>query len=665
MNPNNFILKPGEIILDDKSQDYSAFWKDQINKCKNGFEIGGIHIPGRLYFYVNFWMIEVDVKSGKSSFKKVGKPDFRDVEWEFFNVVDQCEKDQQGLIFVSARGAGKSFLSSSIIGHQYTFFSNSESVVSSEEGKHISVLCQKIDLGLSNLPNPLQKTRVRNDWKEAVIAGWKDKKTGLTKGSRSRIFMRNYKNNSMAANGTRPKIHIMEEIGTMQYLKKDYNDSIHCWRNDYGQFSIPILIGTGGDMDKGGDAAEMFYEPEAYNLKSFVDEWETGGQIGFFIPATKAKNQFKDEKPLNEFLSTDVFDKDCKILVSDETKAKEYFEEIRNVKKKSTDLSTLIKEMMYNPYKPSEAFIRNSGSRFNVEQAKQWLHVLETKYKDVGIPVELYVNPVSGKVVSRPSDKKPIIDFPLKRDAPKEGTIIIYEYPIENPPYGQYISGLDPYDQNDAEYSSSLGSCYIYKRFTGLNGQGGTRQIVAEYTGRPQLASQYYENVRLLLLYYNARCLVENQNVGIITHFYNKHYDYLLAETPDLIRNIMPDTKVNRSKGVHAVTTIINHGLNLIKEYCEEEIEKEFNENGELVKTRLGIERIKSIPLLKEIIAYNDEDAKGNYDRIVAFYCLLMYEEELMSRVTKEEQEQHDPISFFANTNNLFKKRQQKKLYGW
>jgi len=43
--------------------------------------------------------------------------------------------------------------------------------------------------------------------------------------------------------------------------------------------------------------------------------------------------------------------------------------------------------------------------------------------------------------------------------------------------------------------------------------------IVAEYTGRPATAEDYYENVRKLLLYYNARLLYENQWKGLATYF--------------------------------------------------------------------------------------------------------------------------------------------------
>ena len=61
-------------------------------------------------------------------------------------------------------------------------------------------------------------------------------------------------------------------------------------------------------------------------------------------------------------------------------------------------------------------------------------------------------------------------------------------------------------------------------------GEAWTDVIVAEYSGRPDTAEEYYENVRKLLVFYNARLLFENERKGIYPYFTNKHCDYLLAD---------------------------------------------------------------------------------------------------------------------------------------
>ena len=53
------------------------------------------------------------------------------------------------------------------------------------------------------------------------------------------------------------------------------------------------------------------------------------------------------------------------------------------------------------------------------------------------------------------------------------------------------------------------------------------KRKVAEYTGRPKSAEEFYENVRKLLLYYNARAMYENQNKGIFVYFTTVSYTHL------------------------------------------------------------------------------------------------------------------------------------------
>ena len=58
-------------------------------------------------------------------------------------------------------------------------------------------------------------------------------------------------------------------------------------------------------------------------------------------------------------------------------------------------------------------------------------------------------------------------------------------------------------DDHDESFTNSLGSTFIYKRVKA--GEAWNDVIVAEYSGRPDSAEEYYENVRKLLMFYNAR----------------------------------------------------------------------------------------------------------------------------------------------------------------
>jgi len=150
---------------------------------------------------------------------------------------------------------------------------------------------------------------------------------------------------------------------------------------------------------------------------------------------------------------------------------------------------------------------------------------------------------------------------------------------------------------------------------------------VAEYTGRPDRAEDYYENVRSLLLYYNAKLLYENERKGIFPYFTQKHSDYLLADQPDIINDIIGRSTVQRRKGIHMTTQIIDYSEGLIKEWLNEEYAPGFK----------NLTRILSEPLIEELIQYND---KGNFDRVRALQCLMIFREQLHNlHVKKKEQE--------------------------
>ena len=158
---------------------------------------------------------------------------------------------------------------------------------------------------------------------------------------------------------------------------------------------------------------------------------------------------------------------------------------------------------------------------------------------------------------------------------------------------------------------------FIYKRFK--SGEAWNEVIVAEYSGRPATAEDYYENARKLLIFYNARLLFENERKGIYPYFTNKHSDYLLADQPDkVISEIFKDSKVQRRKGCHMSKAIRLYAEGKIKEWLEEEYEP----------GHPNLERIYSEPLIEELIL---NDGVRNVDRVIALCMVMLFREELLT----------------------------------
>nr|DAW86251.1 MAG TPA: Terminase large subunit [Caudoviricetes sp.] len=56
-----------------------------------------------------------------------------------------------------------------------------------------------------------------------------------------------------------------------------------------------------------------------------------------------------------------------------------------------------------------------------------------------------------------------ITRYPLRQGDDPTGSIVIWEHPNKDASAGLYIAGIDSYDYDESS-TTSLGSCFIYKR---------------------------------------------------------------------------------------------------------------------------------------------------------------------------------------------------------
>jgi hypothetical protein len=140
--------------------------------------------------------------------------------------------------------------------------------------------------------------------------------------------------------------------------------------------------------------------------------------------------------------------------------------------------------------------------------------------------------------------------------------------------------------------------------------------FVASYVARPDKKETWEEQARLLIKYYNARALCENDDISFIEYMKSKGDAHYLEKQPQWLQEIVPNTTVKRDYGVHRSSDkIINYLHTCLKKYIEEVIYKETDDQGNVIKEVTGVSRIFDPVLLEEIIQFNDD---GNFDRIVA-----------------------------------------------
>ena len=190
-------------------------------------------------------------------------------------------------------------------------------------------------------------------------------------------------------------------------------------------------------------------------------------------------------------------------------------------------------------------------------------------------------------------------------------------------PYDRYIVSLDPFD-SDVANTMSLGSCLVMDLWTD--------KLVAEYTGRPMFAEDLYELVRKVCLFYNAKCMYEQNLKGTFSYFSKCNCVHLLADTPEYLKDRQMVGAIgygNKAKGIHATTPIINGAFKMINDWLRKpvpRIEKDA-EGNDVEVTVPNLYHIRNRALLKELIQW---DPYNNFDRVMSLVQLILYREEKM-----------------------------------
>jgi hypothetical protein len=577
--------------------------------------MGGVYINPFLYWHLNIWHTEVDVidSNGRIA-QKYANPLLRDNEWLVTNEIDRAQQEKRGLVILGIRRFAKSVLEASYIAWGATFDENSQNIIAGLNAPDIKLITDKIDKGLNFIPEYWRWQRIEDNWKNQVTLGIKTKS-----GERipfSSILIRNLDegNNEEAIAGTKPRKLIIDEIGKGSFLR-GLQAAIPGFTTPYGWGCSPILTGTGGDMKKFMDAKSLMFDVENFNFLTYNNAKDDQRIHGLFIPA-KYRMEAKEESSLGEYLNepADSDLRQIKMLVSNEQKAIDITNANLERLKKAGDRVAYLKEKMYYPQDVDDIFLNEDTNIFDIESAKRQKNRLQ-QVERTGTPVVLYMED-EGVIKHEFTDKLPITNFPLKNSDNKDAPVVIYEFPVENPAYGLYVAGVDPYRQGQSAYSSSLGAVYVYKRMHDITGEKYQDMFVASYCARPDNKDHWNEQARFLIKYYNARTLCENDDISFIEYMKSKGDAHYLERQPDWLKEIVPNTTVKRDYGIHRSSQkIIDYLHTCLKHYMEEAIYVEKDDNGVVIKETLGVNKIFDPVLLEEIIQYNDQ---GNFDRIIA-----------------------------------------------
>lgn len=626
--------------------DYNKYWEQETDRCINGYTApDGEGITGYNYFYLNYSPImrlkEEEYTDREGNLRKRRQrilefPSFWDYDYYYFCAIEQAELEGKHMAVLKCRQRGYSFKGGSMLVRNYMLIPGSKNFAIASEQKFLIgdglltkawQIMDFLDKHTAWAKQRLVSTRmertsgykITDEFGKQTEQGYLSSITGIT-----------LKNDPERVRGTRAKLVLWEEGGKFPSLLDAWRIEQPSVETDDGKaFGLMIAFGTGGTEGASFEGLkELFYKPKSYNVLSFPNIWDEGREnteCAFFVPAYSNLESFDDD-------GNQVYmDKDGN---SYKEKAVQNLIDQRNkVKDGGASQQSIDRFISERPIRPAEAVLELGKNIFPRKLLMDQLTRIRTnkKLQSMKHIVDLEWDG-NGQVKATEKPSGDITNYPLKKGDKPHGSVVIWEYPVKDPPLGLYIGGCDPYDHDDS-FTNSLGSTFIFKRVRA--GEAWTDVIVAEYSGRPDTAEEYYENVRKLLTFYNARLLFENERKGIYPYFTNKHCDYLLADQPDkIISEVFKDSKVQRRKGCHMTKQIRAYGEGLILEWLLDEFEE----------GHPNVERVYSEPLIEELI---ENDGVRNVDRVIALCMVMIYREELYQLKVSSAKEQNKQVELF------------------
>lgn len=620
------------------TSEYFKYWDEQMDRCKYGYTADdGDFISGYNYFYLNFCPIQrmiyttINNPDGSTKIKKTRDlqfPDFYDYDYYFFQAVEDAEGEGKHLCALKSRRKGYSYKNAAMACRNYYLFAGSKTYIYASNKQYLTedgILTKAWDYmdfidkntawGKKRSVNTQMRKRAgfftKDEYGNEIELGFKSEIIGVT-----------LKDNPDIVRGKAGKLIIFEEAGSFSELGAAWQIARPSVEQDGMAFGTMIAFGTGGDKDSHFETLkDMFYNPDGYNCIEFDNIWDetpSDKKCGFFIPQY-TNMDFRDDAGNRIYM-----DNDGNTL---RRKSVEYIlAERRKVIENATNSVAVDRYVAEHCITPQEACLEFGGNIFPKKELQEQLAKIRinkslSNMKQVGDLVWEADGSLKW-VIKKHGD---ITYYPLKKDDDPTGSIVIWEHPMKDAPIGLYILGVDPYD-HDQSGTNSLGSTFVYKRFQDFENYYDI--IVAEYTGRPSTAEEYYENLRKLAVYYNGRIMYENERKGLFPYFTAKHCDYLLADQPDIISDIVGNTKVQRKKGCHMNKQIKQWGEGLIKDWL----------NEEQAPGKKNLHNILSEPLLEELISYNDT---GNFDRVMALMQVMIYREQLYNVKVKEKKKEN------------------------
>jgi hypothetical protein len=446
------------------------------------------------------------------------------------------------------------------------------------------------------------------------------------------------------------KYFFHEEAGIAPKMNQTYEYLRPALRSGMITTGTFIAAGSVGDLSQCDPLRKLIMHPEANDIyavpSDLIDDKGTLGTTGLFIPEQWSMPPFVDK-----FGNSQV------------KEALEALDEQFATWKKQLDPQEYQLRISQHPRNVKEAFDYRTVSLFPGHLVTAQMQRIEDKeypYEFLDIHRD-----AKGEIEVEVTNKLPIREFPItKNTEDKTGVLVVWERPEKDAEFGTYYASVDPVGEGKTTTSESLCSIYIYKRPVEVTRNNGSEiqtfieadKIVAAWCGRFDDINKTHERLELIIEWYNAWTIVENNISQFINYMiYRKKQKYLVPRSQILfLKDIGANATVYQDYGWRNTGTLFkSHMLSYAIEFLKEELDAEVKTDGTVVRTKYGVERIPDPMLLKEMMAYRDG---VNVDRLVSFAALVAFAKvQQANRGYRKRYEETSNVKKLDNSNKFSK----------
>jgi hypothetical protein len=492
---------------------YQDYWEEQYDRCVNGYETGGIFIPGRYYYYLNFTIL--------NGLYGPQFPWITDLDLEYFLTVEWIKENKKaGIISIKARRKGLSEKFQAIANHGVRFIEGYKAGIAAGIQKYTDGLREKFESGFDNVvPEMRLNYTLSND--QIFQSGYEEKTESgsyMLAGYRGQLKFATMHDKAEKLEGEYFNDVALEESGQFEKCR-DTHDSIKPALEFGSKMEGTFYVyGTGGNINSTSkDFQFLWNHADAYDL---IKLWVPGRRMyyPFFVnskkgvpinPKTKEEDFENDPRTgerVDPIRNLRKYKPHERIGMEDVESASEFIKKKKIALANLPDKSALVKYNKSYPETEEEAWSSGGNNNFDSNVLNnQLVHLMTIE----PIVKEYILDWVYEEKDGKTSKKYPleVVARPAKKSDPEYKKIQVIQEPIKG--YKDLdVAGIDSYNQDETKTSKSLGAMVVLRRYSVMPGYQGTfggEMPIAMYYKRPGRKELFYEMTLKIAVWYGLK----------------------------------------------------------------------------------------------------------------------------------------------------------------